>query len=96
MEFEPFKVKNVSMSVPRGKLVAVVGRVGSGKSSLLQGLIGEMRRTEGTVKFGGSVGYCPQSAWIQNATNLTASAADRAAEAAILDACSIDTRYWLC
>ncbi|KAJ8086007.1 hypothetical protein PM082_004826 [Marasmius tenuissimus] len=67
-EFEPFKVKNVSMNIPRGQLVAVVGRVGSGKSSLLQGLIGEMRRTEGSVKFGGSVGYCPQSAWIQNAT----------------------------
>ncbi|KAL0575903.1 hypothetical protein V5O48_006076 [Marasmius crinis-equi] len=67
-DFEPFQVKNVTMAIPRGQLVAVVGRVGSGKSSLLQGLIGEMRRTEGTVRFGGSVGYCPQSAWIQNAT----------------------------
>lgn len=27
-----------------------------------------MRCTGGTVKLGGSVGYCPQSAWIQNAT----------------------------
>ena len=47
---------------------AVTGPVGSGKSSLLQGLIGEMRRTAGTVRFHGSVAYCPQSAWIQNAT----------------------------
>ena len=31
-------------------------------------MIGEMRRTAGSVKFKGSVAYCPQSAWIQNAT----------------------------
>lgn len=63
-----FQLNNINMEIPRGKLVAVVGPVGSGKSSLLQGIIGEMRRTSGHVTFGGSVGYCPQSAWIQNAT----------------------------
>ena len=60
-----FKVRDVSMRVPRGQLVAIVGSVGSGKTSLLQGLIGEMRKTQGSIVFGGSVGYCPQSAWIQ-------------------------------
>ncbi|KIL64510.1 hypothetical protein M378DRAFT_163292 [Amanita muscaria Koide BX008] len=63
-----FEVQDVSLKIPRGKLVAVVGPVGSGKSSLLQGLIGEMRMTSGKVTFGGTVSYCPQSAWIQNAT----------------------------
>ncbi|GLB40166.1 putative ABC protein [Lyophyllum shimeji] len=48
----PFRVRDVNMIVPRGRLVAVVGPVGSGKSSLLQGVIGEMRLT----------------AWIQNAS----------------------------
>ena len=33
-----------------GSLVAVVGAVGSGKSSLLSALLGEMKKTEGTVK----------------------------------------------
>jgi len=59
------------MEIPRGTLVVVVGPVtpvGSGKTSLLQGLIGEMRKTSGSITFGGSVGYCPQTAWIQNAT----------------------------
>ncbi len=60
-----FKIKEVTMNVPRGKLVAIAGSVGSGKTSLLQGLIGEMRKTQGSIVFGGSVGYCPQSAWIQ-------------------------------
>ena len=60
-----FQVRDISMEIPRGTLVAIVGPVGSGKTSLLQGLIGEMRKTSGSITFGGSVGYCPQSAWIQ-------------------------------
>ena len=38
------------------------------QSSLLQGLIGEMRKIKGHVSFGGRVAYCSQTAWIQNAT----------------------------
>ncbi|KAF5371833.1 hypothetical protein D9615_009539 [Tricholomella constricta] len=64
----PFQVRDINMRVSRGSLVAIVGRVGSGKSSLLQGLIGEMRLVGGTFSFGGRVSYCPQSAWIQNAS----------------------------
>jgi ABC-type transport system involved in cytochrome bd biosynthesis fused ATPase/permease subunit len=60
-----FKMQNIDFSIPRGQLVAIVGAVGSGKTSLLQGVIGEMRRTSGSIKFGGSVAYCSQSAWIQ-------------------------------
>ena len=60
-----FQVRDISMEIQRGTLVALVGPVGSGKTSLLQGLIGEMRKTSGNITFGGSVGYCPQSAWIQ-------------------------------
>lgn len=60
-----FKVTDIDLQIPRGQLVAIVGAVGAGKTSLLQGLIGEMRRTSGNVEFGGSVGYCAQVAWIQ-------------------------------
>ncbi|KAH9945256.1 P-loop containing nucleoside triphosphate hydrolase protein [Epithele typhae] len=63
-----FKLKNVNLAIQKGQLTAIVGPVGSGKSSLLEGMIGEMRRTTGIVKFNGTVAYCPQSAWIQNAT----------------------------
>ncbi|EMD34176.1 CsMn25 [Gelatoporia subvermispora B] len=65
---QPFQVRDVNMAVQRGSLVAIVGPVGSGKSSLLQGLIGEMRQTQGHVSFGGRVAYCSQTAWIQNAS----------------------------
>jgi ABC-type glutathione transport system ATPase component len=65
-----FKMTNINLEVPKGQLVAIVGPVGTGKTSLLQGIIGEMRKTEGTVKFCGSVAYCPQSAWIQVSSTL--------------------------
>ncbi|KAI8865339.1 P-loop containing nucleoside triphosphate hydrolase protein, partial [Ramicandelaber brevisporus] len=42
--------------------------VGSGKSSILGALVGEMKRVSGTIEFGGTIGYCTQTAWIQNAT----------------------------
>lgn len=60
-----FKLRGINMEIPRGRLVAIVGAIGVGKSSLLQALIGEMRRIAGTVEFGGSVAYCAQTAWIQ-------------------------------
>lgn len=60
---------NLNLKLPRGKLIAIVGPIGSGKSSLLNALVGEMRSAEGSkVTFSGSVGYSPQQAWIQNAT----------------------------
>ncbi|KIM43746.1 hypothetical protein M413DRAFT_443652 [Hebeloma cylindrosporum] len=67
-EEPPFSLKDLKLEVPRGAFVAIVGRVGSGKSSVLQALIGEMRRTKGEVVFGGSVAYVPQVPWVKNAT----------------------------
>lgn len=64
----PFQLRDVNMRVARGSLVGIVGRVGSGKSSLLQAIIGEMRKLSGEVSFGGRTAYCPQTAWIQNAS----------------------------
>ncbi|XP_031677652.1 LOW QUALITY PROTEIN: multidrug resistance-associated protein 1-like [Oncorhynchus kisutch] len=61
-------LKRLSVRIPDGSLVAVVGHVGSGKSSLLSALLGEMEKLEGSVSVKGSVAYVPQQAWIQNAT----------------------------
>ncbi|KAH0542222.1 hypothetical protein FGG08_003344 [Glutinoglossum americanum] len=65
---EPFKLNDLSFSAGRNELIAVIGRVGSGKSSLLAALAGDMRMTEGGVTMGASRAFCPQYAWIQNAT----------------------------
>lgn len=45
------------MSVPKGSLVAVVGTVGSGKSSLLSAMLGEMEKNEGNVNVNVSTNY---------------------------------------
>ncbi|KAF2842640.1 ABC multidrug transporter-like protein [Patellaria atrata CBS 101060] len=67
-EEEPFSIHDINLSVGRKELVAVIGSVGSGKSSLLAALAGDMRRTKGSVTIGASRAFCPQYPWIQNAT----------------------------
>ena len=67
-QLEPFKLSNLDFSVKRNELIAVIGTVGSGKSSLLAALAGDMRKTGGRVKMAASRAFCPQYAWIQNTT----------------------------
>ncbi|KAJ6521608.1 hypothetical protein B0H19DRAFT_1244587 [Mycena capillaripes] len=69
-EERPFQVQNITMRMPRGTLAGVVGRVGAGKSSLMQGLMKEMPCLGGELSFGGGVAYSAQTAWIQTATVL--------------------------
>ncbi|XP_017579160.1 canalicular multispecific organic anion transporter 2 isoform X1 [Pygocentrus nattereri] len=61
-------LQNINVLVPQGSLLAVVGHVGCGKSSLVSALLGEMEKLEGHISIRGSVAYVPQQAWIQNAT----------------------------
>ncbi|XP_063816842.1 ATP-binding cassette sub-family C member 3 isoform X2 [Pseudophryne corroboree] len=61
-------LQNINLLVPSGSLVAIVGHVGCGKSSLVSALLGEMEKLEGEVSVRGSVAYVSQQAWIQNST----------------------------
>ncbi|XP_028844499.1 ATP-binding cassette sub-family C member 2 [Denticeps clupeoides] len=86
-------LKNVSLEVKPGQLVAVVGAVGSGKSSLLSVLLGEMHNIKGHINVKGSVAYVPQQAWIQNATLkaniLFGSQLEETRYQNVLDACAL-------
>lgn len=86
-------LKNVSLDINEGRLVAVVGAVGSGKTSLISALLGEVHKVKGHINIKGSVGYVPQQAWIQNATLkdniLFGSALDDKQYQAVLDACAL-------
>ncbi|XP_045427222.1 multidrug resistance-associated protein 1 isoform X1 [Pipistrellus kuhlii] len=63
---DPPTLNGITFSIPEGSLVAVVGQVGCGKSSLLSALLAEMDKVEGHVAIKGSLAYVPQQAWIQN------------------------------
>lgn len=65
---KPFSINNLNLSIKRGELVAIVGAVGSGKSSILSALVGEMRKGQGAVQLSGTIGFCAQVPWIMNAT----------------------------
>ncbi|KAG8623951.1 hypothetical protein KVT40_008927 [Elsinoe batatas] len=67
-EEKPFEIKDIDLNVGRNELIAIIGPVGSGKSSLLGALAGDMRRSQGHVTLGATRAFCPQYAWIQNAT----------------------------
>lgn len=58
----------INLEVKMGELHGVLGRVGSGKSSLLSAIIGEMRKHNGKVIVTDSIAYVPQNPWIQSAT----------------------------
>ena len=46
-------LKNISLRVPRGKVVAIMGASGSGKTTLLRLIGGQIRPTAGTIRVGG-------------------------------------------
>ncbi|GFR49015.1 hypothetical protein Agub_g11036, partial [Astrephomene gubernaculifera] len=62
---------NWHLHIPRfdvrpGQVVAVVGRIGAGKSSLIQALLGNMVKEHGAMQVGGRISYVPQNPWLQN------------------------------
>ncbi|KAK8718107.1 hypothetical protein V6N13_045353 [Hibiscus sabdariffa] len=61
-------LKNINLEIKKGELAAIVGTVGSGKSSLLASVLGEMHKISGKVKLCGTTAYVAQSSWIQNGT----------------------------
>lgn len=64
----PPTLSDINLSINQGELVGVVGTVGSGKSSIMSALLGEIQKTNGKVLVNGTVAYVPQQSWMQNAT----------------------------
>ena len=60
---EPVILENINFNVKPGSLTAVVGTVGTGKSSLISACLGEMEKVSGTVNVKGKIGYVAQQSW---------------------------------
>ncbi|KAF2418923.1 multidrug resistance-associated protein 1 [Tothia fuscella] len=61
-------LENINFSANKGELTCVVGRVGSGKSSLLAAMLGDLWKVRGEVVLRGSSAYVAQSPWVMNAS----------------------------
>ena len=61
-------IKNINLKCRDGELVSIIGSVGSGKSSIINAILGEMYKVKGDIVIRGSISYIPQNAWIMNAT----------------------------
>ena len=61
-------LQGLDLVVHQGTLCCIVGKVGSGKSSLLHAILGEMDVVGGTTETKGQISFAAQSAFIMNAT----------------------------
>ena len=86
-------LNDINLNVKKGSLVAVVGQVGCGKSSLLSSMLGEMHKMSGSNNLHGKVAYVPQQAWMKNATVrdniLFGKSFKKALYEKVLDSCSL-------
>ncbi|KAJ3094460.1 hypothetical protein HDU97_008038, partial [Phlyctochytrium planicorne] len=64
---EPF-FQNLNLKIRKGKLTAIIGTVGSGKTSLIAACLGDMKLVSGSIKVRGRTALCEQRPWLQSRT----------------------------
>ncbi|XP_055612034.1 probable multidrug resistance-associated protein lethal(2)03659 [Uranotaenia lowii] len=63
-----YTLEGVNLHVQPGTLVAVIGPVGSGKSSLIHAILNELPLEGGTIKVNGQISYASQEPWLFSGT----------------------------
>ncbi|KTF93235.1 hypothetical protein cypCar_00039924, partial [Cyprinus carpio] len=61
-------LKDISLNLKKGEMLAVNGSMGSGKSSLLMTILGELVPSSGKIRHSGRISYSSQTAWIMPGT----------------------------
>mmetsp|Transcript_35993 Transcript_35993/g.59943 ORF Transcript_35993/g.59943 Transcript_35993/m.59943 type:complete len:1348 (+) Transcript_35993:160-4203(+) len=61
-------LKDISFDLPPGKLMALAGGVGAGKTFLMLSILGQQRVLKGSYSIGGRIAYVSQQHYIQNMT----------------------------
>uniref|UniRef100_H0X343 ATP binding cassette subfamily C member 4 n=1 Tax=Otolemur garnettii TaxID=30611 RepID=H0X343_OTOGA len=67
-EAETPTLQGLSFTVRPGELLAVIGPVGAGKSSLLSAVLGELPPSQGLVSVHGRIAYVSQQPWVFSGT----------------------------
>jgi ABC-type multidrug transport system fused ATPase/permease subunit len=66
---EDFSLKNIDINIKKGELVAIIGRVASGKTSLANTILGQLKSEKSNIiKLGGTTSYVSQKPFIINDT----------------------------
>ncbi|XP_043695425.1 ABC transporter C family member 3-like [Telopea speciosissima] len=93
-------LKDINFRMYHGMRVAICGSIGSGKSSLLSCILGEMPKVSGAIKLNGTKAYVAQSPWIQSGkivdNILFGKEMDNERYQMILEACSLKKDLELC
>ncbi|PYH40847.1 putative ABC multidrug transporter [Aspergillus saccharolyticus JOP 1030-1] len=62
-------LRDVYLQIPRGAITMIVGPIGSGKTTLIESILGETILVGGEVhRDTSSIAYCSQTAWLQSQT----------------------------
>ncbi|GAB1868435.1 Multidrug resistance-associated protein [Camponotus japonicus] len=57
-------LQNINIKVRPGELIAIVGQVGAGKSSLMNVILKELRLQQGSIQVNGKIAYASQEPWL--------------------------------
>lgn len=57
-------LQNINLTATPGKLVAIIGPVGAGKTSLFHAILKELPLTEGKLRVEGEISYASQEPWL--------------------------------
>ncbi|XP_061402316.1 probable multidrug resistance-associated protein lethal(2)03659 [Musca vetustissima] len=61
-------LENVTLEFKEKQLIAVIGPVGAGKSTLIQTILGELQPSSGSINVNGTVSYASQEPWLFTGT----------------------------
>lgn len=87
-------IKDVNLRLRKGEHVVITGVVGSGKSLLLQAIIGETQALSGSIRTGDDrIAYCGQTPWLENSpareNAIRGAPNDAAWQEKVIDACAL-------
>lgn len=86
-----------NLDIPSHQLTIVVGPTGSGKSTFLRAILGDVTRTSGSCSVHGSVSYSTQDAWVFSGTLqeniMFATTFDAARYHTVMKACALDQDF---